>query len=52
MKIFGTLMGKTFEPKLAKLLDLDQQAMEGFRIRPSLFLSIASSSYRTRDNGH
>jgi len=39
LQIFGTAMGKTFAPNLANiyLLDLDRQAMEGFRIKPTMF---------------
>jgi hypothetical protein len=39
LQIFGTAMGKTFAPNLANLYlrDFDKQAMNGFRIKPSLF---------------
>lgn len=39
LQIFGTAMGKTFAPNLANIyvLDLDRQAMGGFRIKPTMF---------------
>lgn len=39
LQIFGTAMGKSFAPNLANLylIDFDKQAMNGFRIKPSLF---------------
>lgn len=39
LQVFGTAMGKTFAPNLANLylMDLDKEAMEGFRIKPYLF---------------
>lgn len=39
LQVFGTAMGKSFAPNLANLylLDFDRQAMNGFRIKPSLF---------------
>lgn len=39
LQIFGTAMGKSFAPNLANLylIDFDKQAINGFRIKPSLF---------------
>jgi len=39
LQVFGTAMGKTFAPNLANLylMDLDKEAMDGFRIKPYLF---------------
>jgi len=39
LQVFGTAMGQTFTPNLANiyLIDLDQKAMEGFRIKLYLF---------------
>jgi hypothetical protein len=39
LQIFGTAMGKSFAPNLANLylIDFDRQAINGFRIKPSLF---------------
>ena len=39
LQIFGMAMGKTFAPSLAHLylLDFDNQAMEGFNIKPLLY---------------
>lgn len=39
LQIFGTAMGKSFAPNLANLylIDFDRQAMNGFKIKPSIF---------------
>ena len=46
LQVFGTAMGQTFTPNLANiyLIDLDQKAMEGFRIKPYLFYRFTTYS--------
>jgi len=45
LQIFGTAIGKSFAPNLANLylIDLDNQAMNGFRIKPAVVSKISRS---------